>query len=134
MESSGPSSGKGRPGKTPSAERLTDMDNENLKQLVGTLMRMGTFGKMGTRNVKKEVHKIIEGLQSGDDARASALARAKRDALEDIGAYLEGLSDVNNASLKSEEALALTSGLVNSHVVRESTFRDGDREGISVTV
>lgn len=110
------------------------MDTETLKQLVGTLVRLSTLGNLGSKNVRKEVLKVIEGIQTFEDARASAVAQAKRDTLEDLGHYLQRLSAVARAKVDRRSALALTDGLMDSAVIKEKTFSKGGKEGIRVEV
>lgn len=110
------------------------MDPKILAQLVGALLRWGSLGKLGSKTVRKEVRKIIEGVQTVDDARAGAIARAKREILEEMGAYLQRLSAVRSGQVPAGNTVALSSGLTHSEVVKEKPFTSGDRQGIRIVV
>ena len=54
------------------------------------------------------------GNQSPDDARISAVAKAKREALEMAGTYIESLTVVKNSQVDKDEILALAAGVLKA--------------------
>ncbi|MCH7478089.1 MAG: hypothetical protein IIA14_08305, partial [SAR324 cluster bacterium] len=78
-----------------------------------------------TKTIRIEVRQVFGGSQSPDDARVAAIARAKREALEEAGTYLESLTVVRNAQVKKDEILALASGVLQTQIVTEEPFVEG---------
>ncbi len=74
------------------------------------------------------------GSQSPDDARIAGIARAKREALEQFGTYIESTTVVKNAHVDSDEILALTAGVTKAEVIKQKNYADGDAFGIEITV
>ena len=74
------------------------------------------------------------GSQSPDDARIAAIAKAKREALERAGIYVESLLVVKNAIVEKDEILALTAGVLQAEVVSQKSYLTGDAFGIEVIV
>ena len=74
------------------------------------------------------------GNQSADDARITAMAKAKRDALEMAGTYIESLTVVKNYQVDEDEILALSAGVLKTEVVSEKKYVSGDAFGIAVVV
>ncbi len=74
------------------------------------------------------------GSQSPDDARIAAIAKAKREALERAGIYVESLLVVKNAIVEKDEILALTAGVLQAEVVSQKNYVTGDAFGIEVIV
>ncbi len=74
------------------------------------------------------------GSQSPDDARTAAIARAKREALEKFGTYIESTTIVKNSQVDSDDILALTAGVTKAEVIKQKNFADGDAFGIELTV
>ena len=74
------------------------------------------------------------GSQSPDDARTAGIARAKREALEQFGTYIESTTVVKNAQVDSDEILALTAGVTKAEVVKQKNYTDGDAFGMEITV
>ena len=74
------------------------------------------------------------GSQSPDDARIAGIARAKREALEQFGTYIESTTVVKNAQVDSDEILALTAGVTKAEVIKQKNYADGDAFGIEITV
>ncbi|MBW8003703.1 MAG: hypothetical protein FVQ80_17135, partial [Planctomycetes bacterium] len=113
------------------------MDARIIAQLAGALLRWGSLGNLGTKTVRKEIRKVIQGVETLEDARAGAVARAKRQILEEMGVYLgrkASLPSSSSSAAAGEDALALSSGVMHSEVVREKPFGDGDRKGIRIVV
>jgi tetratricopeptide (TPR) repeat protein len=74
------------------------------------------------------------GSQSPDDARTAGIARAKREALEQFGTYIESTTVVKNAQVDSDEILALTAGVTKAEVIKQKNYTDGDIFGIEISV
>lgn len=74
------------------------------------------------------------GSQSADDARISAVAKAKREALEKAGTYLEALTVVKEAKVDKDEILALTAGVVKAEIVSQKNYLTDDAFGIEIVV
>lgn len=116
------------------------MDARIVAQLAGALLRWGSLGNLGSKTVRKEIRKVIRGVETLEDARAGAVARAKREILEEMGGYLSRKASLPSPSSSAggesaaEDALALSSGVMQSEVVGEKTFSDGDRKGIRIVV
>ena len=85
-----------------------------------------------TKTVRKEVRQVFGGSQSPDDARVAAMARAKREALEEAGTYLESLTVVRNAELARDDITALASGVLQAKIVEEEPFVEGGAFGIRI--
>ena len=85
-----------------------------------------------TKTIRIEVRQVFGGSQSSDDARAAAIARAKREALEEAGTYLESLTVVRNAQVKKDELLALANGVLQTQIVTEEPFGEGSALGIRI--
>jgi tetratricopeptide (TPR) repeat protein len=70
--------------------------------------------------------------QSPDDARIAAFAKAKREALEQAGTYLESLTIVKDSVLEKDEILALTAGVLKAEVVSQKNYATEDAFGIVI--
>jgi len=110
------------------------MDRKIVVQVAGALLRWSTLGRMGTRTVGKDVRKIVEGIETTADARAGAIARAKREVLEEMGAYLERRGVVGADESGREDAVAVSSTLMDTSVVRDKVFRSAQGEGVRIVV
>jgi tetratricopeptide (TPR) repeat protein len=87
--------------------------------------------------IKTVTHSLKQpfgGSQSPDDARTAGIARAKREALEQFGTYIESTTVVKNAQVDSDEILALTAGVTKAEVIKQKNYTDGDAFGIEITV
>lgn len=84
------------------------------------------------RTFRKEIRQVMGSAISQDDARIAAIARAKREALEEAGTYLESFSVVHNAILEQDEILALSSGVLKAVIVEEQPFLEAGVFGILV--
>jgi hypothetical protein len=78
------------------------------------------------------VKQLFGGSQSPDDARVGAIAKAKREVLEEAGTYLESLTIVTNGRMDSDRILAMSSAIFNVEVVSEKPFVEGNSFGIIV--
>ena len=92
----------------------------------------GALGEVKT--FSREMRRVIGENQSRDDARAAAVAEAKRQALEEAGTYLETLTVVKNFQVARDDMLALAAGVTRSRVVVEEPFLEGSAFGIRVVV
>ena len=84
------------------------------------------------RLFRKEIRQFVGSAQSQDDARTAAIAKAKRDALEESGTWLETVSEVKNMKLVRDDIISLTSGIARTRVVEEEPFLEGRAVGIRV--
>jgi hypothetical protein len=92
-----------------------------------------SFSFAEIQSYTKTVRQVFGGGQSPDSAATYALARAKREALEEAGTYLESMTVVRNAAVASDEILALAAGILKSEIVERKNFMDGEQFGIEVT-
>ncbi len=84
--------------------------------------------------VTHTVQQPFGGSQSPDDARTAGIARAKREALERFGTYIESTTVVKNSQVDSDEILALTAGVTKVEVIKQRNYTDGDGFGLEITV
>ena len=96
------------------------------------LLPVSAFGEIQT--VTHTVKQSFGGSQSPDDARISAVAKAKREALEMAGTYIESLTVVKNSQVDKDEILALAAGVLKAEVVSQKNYVIGDAFGIDVVV
>jgi len=85
--------------------------------------------------IKTYTHTVKQsfgGSQSPDDARVAAIHKAKREALEKAGTYLESLTIVKNSMVEKDEILALAAGVLKAEVVSQENFHTKDAFGIMV--
>ena len=85
--------------------------------------------------IKTYTHTVKQsfgGSQSPDDARVAAIHKAKREALEKAGTYLESLTIVKNSMVDKDEILALTAGVLKAEVVSQENYHTKDAFGIIV--
>ena len=97
-----------------------------------TLLPFSSFAEIKT--VTHTVQQPFGGSQSPDDARIAGIARAKREALERFGTYIESTTVVKNSQLDSDEILALTAGVTKAEVIKQKNYTDGDGFGLEITV
>jgi hypothetical protein len=100
--------------------------------IVSLLLPVSTFGEIQT--ITHTIKQPFGGSQSPDDARISAMAKAKREALEMAGVYVEALTIVKDAKVDKDEILALTAGVLKSEVVSQKNYATGEGFGIEVVV
>jgi tetratricopeptide (TPR) repeat protein len=96
------------------------------------LLPVSALGEIQT--VTHTVKQPFGGSQSPDDARLSAIAKAKREALELVGTYVEALTVVKEAKVDKDEILALTAGVVTAEVVSQKNYHTDDAFGIEIVV
>ncbi len=90
------------------------------------------FGEVKT--ITYTVKQPFGGSQSPDDASIAAIARAKREALEMAGSYVQALTVVKDLRVEKDEILAITAGVVKAEIVSEKNYHTEDAFGIEVTV
>ncbi|MEI8173183.1 MAG: tetratricopeptide repeat protein [Deltaproteobacteria bacterium] len=100
--------------------------------IVLLLLPVSTFGEI--QIITHAVKQPFGGSQSPDDARIAAVAKAKREALELAGTYVESTTVVKNAQVEKDEILALTAGVLKAEVVSQKNYTTDDAFGIEVTV
>lgn len=86
------------------------------------------------KTITHTVQQPFGGSQSPDDARTAGIARAKREALEQFGTYIESTTIVKDSAVDSDEILALTAGVTKAEVVKQKNYTDGDGFGLEITV
>jgi len=69
------------------------------------------------KTITHTVQQPFGGSQSPDDARTAGIARAKREALEQFGTYIESVTIVKDSRVDSDEILALTAGITKAEVL-----------------
>ena len=97
-----------------------------------SLLPRASFGEILT--IKHTVKQTFGGGQSPDDARISAMAKAKREALEQAGTYIESLTVVKNSQVEKDEILALAAGVLKAEVVSQKNYASDDAFGIETIV
>lgn len=88
-----------------------------LSVLLLLLLPVLALGQVQT--FRKEVKQVMGSAMSQDDARVAAIAKAKRDALEEAGTWLESVSEVKNANLLRDDVTALASGITQTRIITE---------------
>ena len=86
------------------------------------------------KTITHTVQQPFGGSQSPDDARTAGIARAKREALERFGSYIESTTIVKNSQVDSDEILALTAGVTKAEVIKQKNYTEGDAFGLEITV
>lgn len=81
---------------------------------------------------RKEVKQIVGSAQSQDDARAAAIAKARRDAVEEAGVWLESQSVVQDFKLEKDQVTTLAIGITQTKVVEEGPFLENGAVGYRV--
>ncbi|MFZ4441488.1 MAG: tetratricopeptide repeat protein, partial [Syntrophales bacterium] len=96
------------------------------------LLPVSAFAEIQT--ITHTVKQPFGGSQSPDDARISAVAKAKREALELAGTYIESLTVVKNYQVDKDEILALSAGVLKAEVVSQKNYASEDAFGIDVVI
>jgi tetratricopeptide (TPR) repeat protein len=97
-----------------------------------SLLPAASFGEILT--IKHTVKQTFGGGQSPDDARISAMAKAKREALEKAGTYIESLTIVQNSKVEKDEILALAAGVLKAEVISQKNYASDDGFSIEIVV
>lgn len=96
------------------------------------LLPVSAIGEIQT--ITHTVNQAFGGSQSPDDARIAAVAKAKREALEMAGVYIESLTVVKGRQVDKDEILALAAGVLKAEVVSQENYHTKDAFGINVVV
>ncbi|MCG2830821.1 MAG: tetratricopeptide repeat protein, partial [Desulfobacteraceae bacterium] len=96
------------------------------------LLLLSTVSYAQIETITSTVRQPFGGSQSPDDARIAAFAKAKREALEQAGTYLESLTIVKNSVLEKDEILALTAGVLKAEIVSQKNYATADAFGIVI--
>lgn len=105
--------------------------------IIFTLISFLTLPIAAFAEIKVVTHTLKQpfgGSQSPDDARIAGVAKAKREALEQFGTYIESTTVVKEAMVDSDVILALTAGVTKAEVIKQKNYTDGDAFGIEITV
>jgi tetratricopeptide (TPR) repeat protein len=100
--------------------------------LVLTFLSSSAIGEIIT--VKHIVKQTFGGSQSADDARIYAIAKAKREALDKAGTYIESLTVVQNSKVEKDEILALAADVFKAKVISQKNYHTKDAFGIEIVV
>lgn len=79
------------------------------------------------------VRQLFGGGQSPDSATLSAVTKAKREALEQAGTYIESMTLVRDSAVAVDEIFALAAGLLKTEIVTRKNIMEGNLFGIEVT-
>ena len=96
------------------------------------LLLLSTVSYAQIETITSTVRQPFGGSQSPDDARIAAFVKAKREALEQAGTYLESLTIVKNAALEKDEIFALTAGVLKAKIVSQKNYATADAFGIVI--
>ncbi|MDH5752110.1 MAG: tetratricopeptide repeat protein [Deltaproteobacteria bacterium] len=110
------------------------MERETVAQIVGTLTRWASLGRFGTKTVRREVVKVIQGLLDEKTVRTGSHSQAKREVLRELGGYLGKRMGSGLAGLDQDDLLALSSLLSEAAVVRERQVEKDGRKALRVVV
>lgn len=86
-----------------------------------------------TKTYTVTIRQLFGGGQSPDSAAVSAVTKAKREALEQAGTYLESMTVVRDSAVATDEIFALTAGLLKTDIIKRKNIMEGDLFGIEVT-
>ena len=96
------------------------------------LLPVSAMGEILT--IKQTLRQTFGGGQSADDARIYGIAKAKREALEKAGTYIESLTVVKNYKVEKDEILAITAGVLKAEVISQKNYASDDAFGIEIVV
>ena len=114
--------------------------NQTVSLLCFTVIVIGMFifsPSPVSGEIKTVTHTVKQSFgksQSPDDARIAAVARAKREALQMAGVYVEGLIAVKNLRIEKDEILALTAGVLKAEVISQKNYVTDNAFGVEVIV
>jgi len=100
--------------------------------LLFCLVFFSTIAFATIETITSTVKQPFGGSQSPDDARIAAIAKAKREALERAGVYLESLTIVQNNVVEKDEIIALAAGVLKTEVVSQKNYATEDAFGIII--
>jgi len=99
--------------------------------LVGCLFITAT----SNAEIKTYTHTVKQsfgGAQSPDDARIAAIAKAKREVLEQAGTYLESMTVVQEGSVTIDQITSIAAGVLKVEIISQENYVSGDAFGIKV--
>ncbi|UFS71716.1 tetratricopeptide repeat protein [Geomonas sp. RF6] len=76
--------------------------------------------------VRHVVRQNFAGSQSPDDARAAALAKAKREVLEKAGTYIDSVKVVRDRQLAHNQIVALSAAVLQAEIVAQKNCISGE--------
>jgi len=94
------------------------------------LLLFSTAAFAELKHFAQTVNQPFAGSQSPDDARVAAVTKAKMEALEKAGTYIETVSVVENCKLAKDEITAIASGIVRSEIVSQKNYATDNGFGI----
>ncbi len=101
-----------------------------MRTVLATLLTVWLFRPVPAageiQTISHTVKQSFGGGQSPNYARISAVAKAKRAALEMADAYIESLTLVKNYQVDKDEILALSVGVLKEEVVSQKNFHTDD--------
>ncbi len=105
-----------------------------LSMIFVVLLLLPVCVQADTQTITHTVKQPFGGSQSPDDARIAAIAKAKREALEMAGTYIESLTVVKDSAVEKDEILALAAGVLKAEVISQENYHTKDSFGIEVVV
>ena len=87
-----------------------------------------------TKIFTQTIKQTFGGSQSADDALVSAVAKAKRAAIEKAGTYIETVIELKNEEISSDTILAMAGGISKTEILSQKNYVDGNSFGVEVTV
>lgn len=85
------------------------------------------------KRIIQTVRQSFSGTQSPDEARQAAIAKAKREALEKAGTYLDSITVVKNGVVELDEIVMLTSGIIKLEILSQKNYVNGDSFGVIIS-
>ncbi len=86
------------------------------------LLLMGYPVPAEIETIHQKVDQPFAGSQSPDEARVAAVAKAKFEALEKAGTYLESVSVVEKNILTKEEITAIAAGILKTDILSQQNY------------
>ncbi|MCX5818166.1 MAG: tetratricopeptide repeat protein [Proteobacteria bacterium] len=103
--------------------------------LIAIMLSLIPFPVRGEmKTVTHTVKQPFGGSQSPDNARIAAVARARKEALEMAGVYVESFTIVKDSRIDKDEILALTAAVLAAEVVSQKNYHTDDAFGVEVVV
>lgn len=81
-----------------------------------------SFANENIISFTQRIDQAFGGGQCPDEARAAGIAKAKADALEQAGTYVESMSVVEDFVLKKDETMALAAGVLKTDVLGQRNY------------
>lgn len=93
-----------------------------LAALFITVATTPVWANQNTISFTQKIDQGFGGGQSPDEARSAGIAKAKADALEQAGTYIESMSVVEDFVLKKDETMALTAGVLQTDILHQRNY------------